>query len=686
MIKRDKKDRINVEPLVGRRGAMKYTNPDWGTIAYFIPKSDFVANPKFNDVELSYNCIYFLVGYENTTGLGSVEKMYVGQAGIRDCGESVIKRTMEHLKNTYESYYDRWDYIVVMTNKEGDWGSTEIDALEYLFWSLVPVGNRFNGKLPSSKGADLNLYADIANQIKAYLTKMQFSMFSEDTEKKTEEQVQKIAAAKSDKPVNLNDGTITVPDITTPKWVVKKMMDMLPQQLFDNPNVTFLDPACKAGEYLEEIFSRCMESEKHRKYFQHYGKPEIAQAMHILTKQIFGIALTPNSLKIASEKLIGSSNIILIPNYIYKIKYSDSIIGVLEKEFNREMKIDVVIGNPPYNDTETKKATAIYSDFVLKFKDNAKYLSFITPARWYSGGRGKSLNELRRTLLAEGHLESLVDFPNCADVFTNSVNINGGVCYYLYNKDYTGDCNVKQIRDKKVIYDNSRDLSQHPIFIRDAVGLDIIEKVKLINSGNYYLSEVGVQSVDCFNVKDNVAVHGYYSEGDTKIVDATGYLYAKREFLNNQRLIDCYNVIVTHAIGGEGYVIPNTTRILEKGEACSVTYLCVGGTTDREKAERLLKYIKSKFVRFLILQTISGQNISASSFMFVPVQKFDETDGIDWIRSIAGIDEQLYQKYNLSAEEIAYIEKMIKPMNDLTAQDAMAAYVNRAIQNEAENN
>lgn len=682
MVKREKKDRINVEPLIGRRGAMKYTNPDWGTIAFFIPKFDFVENPKFNDVELSYNCIYFLVGYESTTGLGSVEKMYVGQAGIRDCGESVIKRTMEHLKNACESYYDKWDYIVVMTNERGEWGSTEIDALEYLFWSFIPVGNRFNGKLPSSKGADLSLYADITNQIKAYLTKMQFSMFSTDTEKKTEEQVQKIAAAKSDKPVDLNDGIITVPDITTPKWVVKKMIDMLPQQLFDNPDVKFLDPACKAGEYLEEIFSRCMKSEKHRMYFQHYGKPEIAQAMHILTKQIFGIALTPNSLKIASEKLNGSSNIILIPNYIYKIKYSDSIIGVLEKEFNREMKIDVVIGNPPYNDTETKKATAIYSDFVLKFKDMAKYLSFITPARWYSGGRGKSLNELRRTLLAEGHLERLVDFPNCADVFTNSVNINGGVCYYLYNKDYTGDCKVKQIRDKKIIYDINRDLRQHSIFIRDVVGLDVIEKIKLINSGNYYLSEIAVQSVDCFNVKDNVAVHGYYSEGDTKIVDAKGYLYAKREFLNNQRLIDCYNVIVTHAVGSNGYVIPNTTRILEKGEACSVTYLCIGGTADREKAERLLKYIKSRFVRFLILQTISGQNISASSFMFVPVQKFDETDGIDWLRSIAGIDEQLYKKYNLTMEEIAYIEKMVRPMNDLTAQDAMAAYVNKAVQND----
>lgn len=686
MAKKEKKDRIQLEPISGHKGSIKYTNPDWGTIAYFIPKSDFISNPIFQDEELKYNCIYFLVGYENVCGNSAVEKMYVGHAGIRDCGESVIKRTSEHLKNINESYYGKWDYIAVMTNEKEDWGATEIEALEHIFWSLIPVGNRFNSKLPSSKGAELSSYADIVNQIKSYLNRMQFTMFSDDTEEKTKKQVMQIAAAKSDKPVDLNDGTLAVPDITTPSWVVEKMVNMLPQELFDNPDTTFLDPACKAGEYLEEIFNRCMKSEKHQLHFKKYSNPELAQALHILTKQIYGIALTPNSLKIASEKMLYkflcSQNIIMVPNYIGMMKNSDSIIKVINEEFNRDMKFDVVIGNPPYNDAETKKSTAIYSDFVLKLKECSRYISFITLARWYSGGRGKSLNDLRRTLLSEKHLEKLVDFPNSNEVFTNNVNINGGVCYYLYDKEYNGDCKVQQIRNKNIVYDNYRDLSPYPIFIRDAIGLGVIEKVRQVNKGNYYLSEVGVQAVDCFNVKDNIAVHGYYMEGDTKIVDATGYLYAKREFLNNQRLIDCYNVIVTHAVGGEGYVIPNTTRILEKGEACSVTYLCVGGTTDREKALRLLKYIKSKFVRFLILQTISGQNISASSFMFVPIQNFDETDNIDWVRSIAGIDKQLYTKYNLSANEIDYIERSIKPMNDFTKQDAEAALVTKTLSNQ----
>ena len=672
------KDRIQIESVQGHKCSSKYTNPDWGTIAFFIPKSDFISNPNFYTPELNYNCIYFLVGYENTPD--STEKMYVGQAGIRTTGESVIKRISEHLTKVNESYYDKWDYIAVLTNEKEDWGPTELCALEHIFWSLIPIGNRFNTDLPSSKGADLSVFTDIVNQIKAYLNKMQFSMFSSDTEEKTEKQVQKIAAAKSNIPINLNDGTMKVPDITTPDWVVINMINKIPPELFDNPDTIFLDPACKAGEYLEEIFNRCMKSEKHKMHFSGYSKPEIAQAMHILTKQIFGVAITPNSLKITTKRMLGSPNIIMIPNYIEKIRAGNNLIDILNKEFNREMKFDVIIGNPPYNDAETKKSTAIYSDFVLQLKNHSRFISFITPARWYSGGRGRSLNELRQTLLSEGHLKELVDYPDSKEVFNKSVNINGGVCYYLYDKEYNGNCNVAQFYNKKEVYNRPRDLSKYPIFIRDIIGLGIIEKVRQVNEGRYYLSEVGVQSVDCFNVKDNIAVHGYYCEGDIRIVDATGYLYAKREYLNNQRLIDCYNVIVTHAVGGEGYVIPNTTKILEKGEACSVTYLCVGGTSDREKAVRLSKYIKTKFVRFLILQTISGQNISANSFMFVPVQQFDETDNIDWVRSIAGIDEQLYAKYNLSIDEIEYIEKTIKPMNDITEQDAKAAMVQKMLQ------
>ena len=125
----------------------------------------------FKDPELRYNCIYFLIGYEQEEEENIIEKMYVGQAGIRNNGESVLDRLNEHtyLGNDPIKYLDKWTDIVVVTNGAGFWGATELDALEHIFYSLIPVGNRYNGQKPTYTGADLNKYTDKVNQIKEYL-------------------------------------------------------------------------------------------------------------------------------------------------------------------------------------------------------------------------------------------------------------------------------------------------------------------------------------------------------------------------------------------------------------------------------------------------------------------------------------------------------------------------------------
>ena len=111
----------------------------------------------------------------------------------------------------------------------------------------------------------------------------------------------------------------------------------------------------------------------------------------------------------------------------------------------------------------------------------------------------------------------------------------------------------------------------------------------------------------------------------------------------------------------------------------SVSYLCIGGTQDRNKALLLAKYIKTRFVRFLIKQALSGINISATSFQFVPVLYFDENDGINWSSTIKDIDEQLFAKYQLSNEDITYIKDAVAPMEELTYQDILANHVNQLV-------
>ena len=660
---------IQSNPIENHRYASKAFNNDWGTIAFSMPKTEISSSDKQNkqsfiEKELKYNCIYFLIGYEtDKDNHNTIEKVYVGQAGIRDNGESVLERLREHayLGKDPEKYIDKWSDIVIVTNKGGTWGATELDALEHIFWSLIPVGNRYNGARPTSTGADLARFNDNVEQIIKYFNYFGFYTFNK---RDIKNDIKEIEEEKSNMPVDLDKGTTKVPNITTPSKIINAMLDDLPEDVWNDKTV-FLDPACKGGEYLHAIFYKLIEKIKSKPEIMQKYNTEMQLGIHILNKQLYGIALNSTSKYVAGKKLCDyDNNIKVIPGYIEKIKMyksKEDILAYLREEFNRgDMKFDVIIGNPPYNDDDVKASTAIYSKFVEKSLElTTKYFSFIIPSRWYASGRG--LDSFRKMMLQGKHIIKLVDYKNSKMVFPN-VAITGGVCYFLGDKGEHELCEVTSINNDNTRDVNNRDISKHEVFIRDSIALGIIDKIPEINSCNM---EMGVQSVDYFRVKDNPEVYEYKASDEMiTIEDSSGELYALREDLSDPyNLIDLYNVRVTHGIGGDGYVIPNTVRILEKGKACSVSYLCVGGAKNREDAERLLKYIKTKFMRFLMLQAISGSAVSRKSFMFVPIQDFTSSSDIDWSQPIADIDKQLYKKYNLTAEEIEYIESTIKPMS-----------------------
>ncbi len=456
--------------------------------------------------------------------------------------------------------------------------------------------------------------------------------------------------------------------VMTPPHIVDEMLDALPPEVW-NHETTFLNMGCKNGIFLVKIFQRLMKIENNA------FTTDTEKAWHILEKQLYAVCVDETIGKMFSTLMYGTSGLadthvtwlntsIGMKTNFEKGYFERVILGRLNKgkEVTKEMKFDVVIGNPPYNDTDTKVATAIYSKFITKAIDISKsYVSFIVPARWYSGGRG--LDSLRALLLSKKHLRQLTDFSNEADVFPN-VSIAGGVCYFIYDTNYIGDCKVIERAQNNIVSETYRDLSKHEVFIRDIKALKIIDKIALVYNSNTYM-DFGVQSVDYFSVKDNPFIRSIkHSDEDIPIIDSSGTLYAERQHLTDPKnLIDSYNVMVTHAVGGEGYVIPKTISVLNIGEACSVTYLCIGATSHKDNAVNLMNYIKTKFCRFLMNQAISGINISAKSFIFVPQQDFTSNSDIDWSQSIADIDQQLYKKYNLTEEEIDYIEKTIKPMN-----------------------
>lgn len=338
-----KSDTINIktQALQSRLGALRFTNSDCGVVAFLIPRD--IIDATFADKELQYNSIYFLVGSE-----GAKEKVYVGQAKKRNGGGSVLIRLREHMKSYTEPYRDIWNYAIVVTGKDDDWGATELNALEHILCNMVPAENNLNGNNPNAGGEiDYDIYSDKLRQIISYLAVIGVSVFLE----QAKDDIEKIQVTNDDSNLveDLQDGLSRIPEYITPVKVINQMLDMLPAEVW-NPSTTFLDQACKGGEFLKAIYERLMKTESLIALYPN----EMARTGHILNNQIFGIALSEQSLPRANNTLFNlSHNIIRINGYmdILKGKTGLNVYDNIAKEFNRnKMKFDVAVGNPPYQE------------------------------------------------------------------------------------------------------------------------------------------------------------------------------------------------------------------------------------------------------------------------------------------------------------------------------------------------
>ena len=328
---------------------------------------------------------------------------------------------------------------------------------------------------------------------------------------------------------------------------------------------------------------------------------------------------------------------------------------------DRNMKFDVIIGNPPYQLNDGggtgSSATPIYNTFV----ENAislkpKYISMIIPSRWFAGGKG--LDEFRNQMLKDKHLSLLVDFADSADCFPNQV-IAGGVCYFLWSRDHDGLCMVQNRKKDKIVSSELRKLDNYPVFVRENNAVGIVEKV--LSKKEKTLDEI-VYSRNIYNLNSNEQGHEERKANDVVLYSLKGVSYIERNKVNDrENLIDSYSVIMTKAMSGgnkpsangDYLVISNTMRVLKPGEVCTETYLCIGKFDNENEANNLSKYLKTKFFRFLLLQALSSINISKEKFLFIPLLDF----------STAYDDKMLYEKYGLSEKEINLIETTIREMN-----------------------
>ena len=323
------------------------------------------------------------------------------------------------------------------------------------------------------------------------------------------------------------------------------------------------------------------------------------------------------------------------------------------------MKFDVIIGNPPYQLSSNKsgiQAVPLYDKFVEQaMKLSPNYLLMIIPSRWYSGGMGMA--NFRNNMLNDCRLQVLVDYPKSRDCFPG-VDIAGGVCYFLWNKNYCGPCEITN-RQGNLVEIRTRQLNEYDILIRDNVGIDIVRKVS--KKTKRMLSSV-VSPISPFGLPTSKRGKKKAFENSIKLISSAGVSFISRdEVEKNKDVIDSYKVAVgqlnpdrggvNNASDGKMNVITKI-RIYEPGEVFTATYLLLGHFSTLVEAESYASYIKTMLVRFLISLTLSSMHITKDSFRFVPTPRLNSQI----------TDEALYELYCLDENEIKYIESMIRPM------------------------
>lgn len=521
-----------------------------------------------------------------------------------------------------------------------------------------------------------------------------------------------------------NDEVFTPPEIAT------AMLDMVAdawaadhdgESLWSNPDVTFLDPFTKTGVFLREIARRLVEGLEAQ-------IPDLQERVnHVLTKQVYGIAITELTALMArrsvycSKRANGGHSICTgfdtpdgniwfertehtwmdgtrksrvdpltgdeifvytnrkcsycgarendygrgedLETHAYAFIHTDDIKQRINEIFGAAMHFDIVIGNPPYQLSDGgfgKSAAPIYHEFVEQAKAlDPRYLTMIIPSRWFSGGKG--LDDFRDTMLNDDRLRSITDYLNASDVFAG-IGLKGGVCYFLWNRDNRGECTVTtHFKD----YDPS--VATRPLletgadtFIRFNQGVTILRKVLSAKPDPDFASLVSARKP--FGLTTTFQGKSKPSGDDSVLVYQNGGTgYAERKAVPaGEHLIDCWKIFIGRAAPGTGnrdtypHRIVSTPFLGRPGEISSETYLCIGPFDSESQAQSALSYLRCRFTRFLILLHKASQDTTRKVYSFVPQQSWDRT----WT------DEELYAKYGLTDEEIAFIESIVRPMED----------------------
>lgn len=495
-------------------------------------------------------------------------------------------------------------------------------------------------------------------------------------------------------------------EVFTPPEIANKMLDTLPQELFTRKDTKFLDPFCKSGVFLREIVKRLIEGLENE-------IPDLQERVnHIMQHQVYGIGITELTALLSRRSLYcakkTNSEHCVTPlfenengNIIFeetahtwvkdgkkmKCQYcgtSSEILGenkrenlethayqfIHDKNPFKEMQFDIIIGNPPYqlsdgSGASTDAAMPIYNKFVLQaIKMQPHYLCMIIPSRWMVGGRG--LNKFRCEMLNDKRIKYLYDFENAKEIFPG-IHLDGGVCYFLWDKKYDGKTNyIFKSNDGTI--NKSEQYLKNDFFdyvIRDTRILSILDKTQDENRFSEIVSTTrpyGIRKY-LFNsperypqsnlkykpFKNSLKIYGVKGiKGGAK--RKIGYISPETVIRGNNSIAK-YKLFFTTSYSTNA-IEPPETIVAKPNEVCTETFLLVGYFETEKEQQNCLSYMQTNFFKVLLYFGKGTMQVTKNVFSLIPLQNFDE----EWT------DKKLYAKYGLTDEEINFIESIIRPM------------------------
>lgn len=353
-------------------------------------------------------------------------------------------------------------------------------------------------------------------------------------------------------------------------------------------------------------------------------------------------------------------------SHAYALIHTDDVKAQVAEFFGGIMQFDVIIGNPPYQLGDGgggggASATPIYNLFVeAALSLDPRYAVMITPSRWFAGGKG--LDDFRDRMLNDHRFVEIVDFPQLYDVFPG-VKIRGGVSYWLWSRQHDGDCLVTtKVGDRVVGAPTYRRLDAYDVLVRRNEAVDVLDKVMAFRVNGAPEPPLGEQvsarkpfgltnergQPSPEGISDPILVYGNQMSS-----------YMERSVISqNLPWVDKWKVLLVKAHGTSGredMTILGEPLVAAPGTACTETYLVVGVFESESEANNLAAYMRTRFVRFLVSLRKITQNITRDSYRFVPNLPMDR----QWT------DSDLYARYNLTQQDVGFIESMIAPRDSI---------------------